>query len=33
MLYFRFIRHEEALMAQTFGDAYLQYKQRVRRWI
>ena len=33
VLYFRFIRHEEALMAQTFGDAYLQYKQRVRRWI
>ncbi len=33
LLYYRFIRHEEALMAQTFGDAYLQYKQRVRRWI
>jgi protein-S-isoprenylcysteine O-methyltransferase Ste14 len=33
LLYLRFIRHEEALMAQTFGDAYLQYKQRVRRWI
>ncbi len=33
LIYLRFIRHEEALMAQTFGDAYLQYKQRVRRWI
>jgi protein-S-isoprenylcysteine O-methyltransferase Ste14 len=33
VLYFRFIRHEEALMAETFGDAYLQYRQRVRRWI
>jgi protein-S-isoprenylcysteine O-methyltransferase Ste14 len=33
LLYFRFIRHEEALMTQTFGDAYLQYKQRVRRWV
>jgi protein-S-isoprenylcysteine O-methyltransferase Ste14 len=33
VLYLRFIRHEEALMAQTFGDAYLQYKQRVRRWL
>ncbi len=33
LLYFRFIRHEEALMTQTFGDAYLQYRQRVRRWI
>jgi protein-S-isoprenylcysteine O-methyltransferase Ste14 len=32
LLYLRFIRHEEALMAQTFGDAYLKYKQRVRRW-
>ncbi|HEY6600042.1 MAG TPA: isoprenylcysteine carboxylmethyltransferase family protein, partial [Pseudomonadales bacterium] len=33
VLYFRFIRHEEALMAQTFGDAYLAYRQRVRRWM
>lgn len=28
-----FIRHEEALMTQTFGQAYLDYKARVRRWI
>lgn len=33
ILHFRFIRHEEGLMAQTFGEADLQCKQRVRRWI
>jgi protein-S-isoprenylcysteine O-methyltransferase Ste14 len=33
ILKLRFIRHEEALMAQTFGDQYLQYKQQVRRWM
>jgi protein-S-isoprenylcysteine O-methyltransferase Ste14 len=33
VLYLRFIRHEEVLMARTFGDAYLEYRQRVRRWI
>lgn len=27
-----FIRHEEALMEQTFGREYLDYKARVRRW-
>jgi protein-S-isoprenylcysteine O-methyltransferase Ste14 len=32
LLYYRFVRHEEALMAQTFGTAYLDYKARVRRW-
>jgi protein-S-isoprenylcysteine O-methyltransferase Ste14 len=29
----RFIRHEEALMQQTFGDRYRQYCARVRRWM
>jgi len=29
----RFIRHEEALMEATFGDAYRDYKARVRRWL
>lgn len=29
----RFIRFEEQLMEQTFGDAYLDYKSRVRRWL
>ncbi len=28
-----FIRTEERLMEETFGDAYLAYKQQVRRWI
>ncbi len=28
-----FIRHEEVLMEQTFGDEYLCYKESVRRWI
>ena len=29
----RFIRHEEQLMEDRFGDDYLAYKARVRRWI
>ena len=28
-----FIRTEERLMEQTFGEAYTAYKTRVRRWI
>ncbi len=28
-----FIRHEEALMEETFGEEYLAYKSKVRRWI
>ena len=28
-----FIRTEEMLMEQTFGDDYLAYKARVRRWV
>jgi len=28
-----FIRKEEHLMFDTFGDNYLQYKRKVRRWI
>ena len=27
-----FIRNEEILMERTFGEAYLSYKARVRRW-
>ena len=27
------IRHEEAYLAGRFGDAYLDYKKSVRRWI
>lgn len=28
----RFIDHEEQLMKTHFGDAYMEYKSRVRRW-
>ncbi|MCF8298797.1 MAG: isoprenylcysteine carboxylmethyltransferase family protein [Saprospiraceae bacterium] len=28
-----FISKEEKLMADTFGDEYLEYKKKVRRWI
>lgn len=28
-----FIRHEEQLMEQTFGEAYLSYRTSVRRWL
>ena len=28
-----FVKHEEVLMEQTFGDEYLDYKGRVRRWV
>jgi protein-S-isoprenylcysteine O-methyltransferase Ste14 len=33
ILFYRFIRHEESLMAETFGEAYLTYKNQVRRWV
>ena len=33
LIYYRFIRFEEAILEQTFGDEYRQYKSRVRRWI
>lgn len=29
----RFIRAEEAGLDETFGDAYREYRERVRRWI
>ena len=29
----KFIRAEEAMLVETFGDEYLLYKHRVRRWI
>ena len=29
----RFIRAEEASLEKTFGDAYREYKTRVRRWL
>jgi len=33
ILRLRFIRHEERLMEATFGQSYLDYKARVRRWL
>jgi len=27
------IRHEEAYLERKFGDAYLDYKRSVRRWL
>jgi len=28
-----FVRHEETLMEKTFGEQYVEYKARVRRWL
>jgi protein-S-isoprenylcysteine O-methyltransferase Ste14 len=28
-----FIKYEETFMEENFGDAYLNYKDRVNRWI
>ena len=30
---FRFIRHEEAMLEAQFGQPYLDFKRRVRRWV
>ena len=32
-LWARFIRHEEAMLAERFGPAYAAYRERVRRWV
>ena len=29
----RFIRHEETMLADTFGEAYRDYCKKVRRWL
>jgi protein-S-isoprenylcysteine O-methyltransferase Ste14 len=29
----RFIRHEETMLAETFGKEYQEYRQCVRRWL
>lgn len=31
--HYRFIRHEEPMLRETFGEAYTDYCEKVRRWI
>jgi protein-S-isoprenylcysteine O-methyltransferase Ste14 len=33
ILFLAVIRHEERYLAATFGVAYVEYRQRVRRWL
>ena len=33
VLNFQFVAHEEQTMAARFGDDYLEYRTRVRRWL
>jgi protein-S-isoprenylcysteine O-methyltransferase Ste14 len=33
VVYLIAVRHEEAYLEHRFGDAYRNYRQRVRRWI
>ena len=33
VIYLTAIRHEEAYLEKKFGDSYLEYKNKVRRWI
>jgi len=33
IIYYRFIRVEEAMMEEHLGEAYTAYKTRVRRWL
>ena len=33
VIYMIAIRHEEAYLEERFGESYLDYKKRVRRWI
>jgi len=33
LINYRFIRMEEGMLGERFGDEYLEYKKRVRRWI
>jgi protein-S-isoprenylcysteine O-methyltransferase Ste14 len=33
IIYFYFIKNEEALMEATFGNEYIEYRASVRRWL
>jgi len=33
LLNYRFVVHEEDAMTQRFGEEYVQYRRRVRRWL
>lgn len=33
LIYLTAVRHEEAYLERKFGEAYLEYKKSVRRWI
>lgn len=33
LVHFKFIRLEEGVMSEVFGDRYEEYRRRVRRWI
>ncbi len=33
VIHLGFVRHEETLMEETFGEQYVEYKARVRRWL
>jgi protein-S-isoprenylcysteine O-methyltransferase Ste14 len=33
VVYWTAVRHEEAYLEGKFGEAYLGYKERVRRWL
>jgi protein-S-isoprenylcysteine O-methyltransferase Ste14 len=33
MMDFNFIKNEETMLEDIFGDAYLQYQKKVRKWI
>jgi protein-S-isoprenylcysteine O-methyltransferase Ste14 len=33
LLHFGVVRREEANLERRFGDAYRQYRRRVRRWL
>ncbi len=33
VIHFAFVKHEEVLMVETFGEQYVAYQAQVRRWL